>query len=249
LTRRSSLGLGYRYYTTRPSDFVQGHDSQRAFVRFRHTLGRNLSYILGYGRETIWYGSASTTQHLIDVGIDWGLGGEISITRRLLLGVSTGTALFSDGHTRRFDVTGTASLTYLISRQWQANTSYYRGVGFTQTFLQPTYSDSLAADLTGQLGSRVSLQARTGVVKGRIGLSGPTNHYQAYQSAVTASFQVGTHVGLNAGYVYYRYGFDGATHLPLGFGTDIRRHALQVGTSVALPVIGGGRSRRTNASR
>lgn len=250
LSRRSDIALNYRWYTTRGALRAPGQQNRRAGVAFRHAISRGAAVRLGYGRETATTGGSggsTTNQDLFDIGLDLGYAGQLSLTRRMTLGLSTGSVLMSDGRTRRFDVVGSATLAYRLSRTWTTSTDYHRGVGFVQTFALPTFTNSLAADIGGQIGQRVAVNARTGVASGRIGLTGTGNPYWAYQSSATASWQLSRIIAMTSGYVYYRYAFDGAMSLPTGLGTDGRRHAVHVGASITLPLIGG-RVRRGNAA-
>ncbi|MCC7044049.1 MAG: hypothetical protein IT183_09305 [Acidobacteria bacterium] len=240
LTTRSSLSFGYDYRHWPRADFRPALVYQGASARYSHQIGRGLSMRLGYGRRIGTYGSATgaaqrnIANHTIDAGVDFSRA--LSFSRSTSLSFSTGSAIVSDSVTTRYDIVGNASLSHQMGRTWAAGLSYDRHVGFVDALVQPTFSDSISANLGGLLSRRVSVNAGTGASFGSIGLSANANRYRAVRASVGTQVALSRTLGLGLGYAYYRYRFDMGANLPSGIGTRHNRHSVQLTLGFWLPL-------------
>ena len=128
---------------------------------YSHSVSRYASLRLGYAQQDTDYSTFEAvpkrryTQRTYDVGVDYSR--PLSLSRRTTFSFGTGSAVLDDGVETFFNVTGSASLSHQIGRTWEANVVYARGLGTVAGFVEPTFADSVNANLQGRLDSRLTL--------------------------------------------------------------------------------------------
>ena len=121
------------------------------------TLGKGLDLVLGYHYSQAQYADGSAHQnHLIDAGVNYNRA--LSFSRRTTLSFSTGTSRFAKpnpaGRCGSAPPARSGS-SHEIGRTWTATLSYDRGLRFTENWLEPLFTDSASAGLSGSMSRRV----------------------------------------------------------------------------------------------
>jgi hypothetical protein len=180
----------------------------------------------------------------IDAGINYGRA--ISITRRTRLTLGTGTTAISDGRSKRYDVTGNATLTYEVGRSWGASLIYDRRAGFIETLSAPSFYDDVSGSFGGLFTRRISMQVQGGASRGTVGVT-DGNQYWIYRGAMGVGVALSRALSLQFDYLNYRYRFDSAQFLPDTTSPRVNRQTAQVTLQLWAPIFQ--RSRKPNATR
>ena len=128
---------------------------------YSHSVSRYASLRLGYAQQDTDYSFEAApkrryTQRNYDVGVNYSR--PLSLSRRTTFSFGTGSAVLDDGTETFFNVTGSASLSHQIGRTWEANVVYARGLGTVAGFVEPTFADSVNANLRGTPEQQVNAQ-------------------------------------------------------------------------------------------
>ena len=210
--------------------------------RYSYTVSRYASLRLGYAQQDTDYAEFETTpmrrytQRTYDVGVNYSR--PLSLSRRTTYSFGTGSAVLDNGVETFFNVTGTASLSHQIGRTWEANVIYGRGLGTVAGFLEPTFADSVNANLRGHLNSRVMFTATAGFSNGNVGQAAVSNDYHSIQATTRLEYTVQRdRSALYGSYYYYGYEFDEDTPTAVPISNQIGRHGARVGLIFRLPLI------------
>lgn len=249
ISKRTGLSVGYQTGYWKAPSTNNGQRQEEVNAGISHALARGIGLRLGYGRRAAHVDVAGSPeivwQHSIDAGVDYNRA--LSISRQTQLSFATGSAIVSDGSQSRYDFTGALNLDHQFGRTWTTGVALSRQVGYLDTVLQPTFSNSLSASLTGLLSRRFSVNLGTGVADGSIGLTGPGNEYRAYRGSAGLAGAFTEFLAVSVDYVYYTYEFNSPQFLPTAVGTHLSRQSVQVSLSTSIPLIY--RARRANAAR
>jgi hypothetical protein len=242
VSRRSTLSATLSSSSQR---FLDGDYSIRSLtygVRYSHTVSKYAALRLGYARQDTDYAAFETTptrrytQRTYDVGVDYSR--PLSLSRRTTFSFGTGSAVMDDGVETFFNVTGTASLSHQIGRTWEANVVYTRGFGSVAGFVEPTFSDSVNANLAGHLNRRLSLTASGGFANGIVGVGAVSNHYHSFQATTRLEWIVQRDkTGIYASYYYYGHEYDEDTPTVVPMASQIGRHGVRAGLIFRFPLI------------
>ena len=176
------------------------------------------------------------TQRTYDVGVDYSR--PLSLSRRTTFSFGTGSAVLDDGVETYFNVTGNASLSHQIGRTWEANVVYARGLGTVAGFVEPTFSDSVNANLQGRLNSRLTFTATGGFANGNVGVATASNDYDSFQATTRLEWDVQRdRTGIYVGYYYYGYEYDEDTPTVVPIASQIGRHGARAGLIFRFPLI------------
>ena len=103
-------------------------------------------------------------------------------------------------------MTGSASLSHQIGRTWEANVVYARGLGTVAGFVEPTFADSVNANLRGRLNSVLALEATGGFANGNVGVAAVSNPYHSFQATTRLEWTVQRdRTAIYGSYYYYGY--------------------------------------------
>jgi hypothetical protein len=248
LGRRSSLTASY---DRRGSQFESGSEDltyQTGSFRFTRGLTRNLALRLGYGYTDARYASGATTyqNHNLDTGIDYSR--DLSLTRRTRLSFTSGATALRQDQTTRYDVIGTARLTRELARTWSSQISYNRSVGFLESVLEPTFSDTVNAGIDGLITRRLSFNSGFGLSGGAIGVRRDAgNGFNAMTGTAGVNAAITRHLALGVRYTFYRYSFEESAAMVTGLPARMNRHSVSVNVNAWAPLFQ--RGKRSNASR
>jgi hypothetical protein len=224
---------------------------QGAGATFMRQLSRDLGVRLGYDRRIGTYDVADGTQRIENDAIDAGLeySHALSLSRHTSFSFATGTTAVSNGDQTRFRVIGHATLDREIGRTWDAALIYSRDVGFIETLVEPTFSDSLAFTVGGLLGRRVELRTEVAATVGRLGFdrAAANRGFDAYDGTAEMTVAISRYLGIRASYTYYRYTFDSDAPLTGAVYRRLDRQSVQAGLTLWAPLLQ--RARRPHAAR
>jgi hypothetical protein len=249
---RSSLTAGYEYTRAGESSALSDRDDSWAFVRYDQEILRGLTLRAGYANRQGTYHDVVEDSAVdrrvrtdsIDAGVSYSRA--LSFSRRTHLAFSSGSTVVSDGGTRRYDITGNATVTRELGRTWNAAVTYSRQAGFVDTFAAPAFSDSVAGAVVGLITRRISASAGAGASRGQIGVR-DANGYWSYQGNVQLGVALSRVIQCSFDYAAYSYEFDNADFVPVIAGTRAAQQIAQVSISVWVPVFE--RVRRSHAAR
>ena len=247
LSSRSDLTFGYGYHTS----VYRGDDgtfhTQSASGRYSRGLTRNLSLRIGYGYSESRFvrDSKRFHNHNIDTGLDYGRA--LSISRRTVVGFTTGAVATSDGHTTHYSAVGGAQVTREIGRTWGLSAAYLRSVGFYEVLNQPLFQDAVSISFGGLASRRVQINSGVGASNASLGFEASGNRLWSYYGTAGIGVALSRHFSLGSGYNYYHYRLDDGVYRALGFAQQLNRHSVSVYISAWAPIFQKGQ--RPNASR
>ena len=245
LSKRASLSFSTSYtrnnYGGATGELAQSGDLTAATVggRFSYAIGRGLSARAGYGFTDASYAGPfpDVRGHNLDVGVDFARS--LSLSRRTTLTFGTGTSAYVYLDQTFYRFLGNARLVREIGRTWNAGIGYNRNVEFLAAFAQPVQSDNFNVGVGGLINHRLSFSAAATAFIGSVGFSGQANGYDTYTATTSITLSLTRHLGLNAGYSYYRYAFD-ENALPIrlvGLPSETNRHSVYASMAVWAPLL------------
>jgi hypothetical protein len=224
--------------STGGTDNVNGYT---AGIHFKRQLTRYLSLRLGDEYRHFVY-PAPTHRVLqgnnIDAGVDYSRS--LPFSRHTSLSFTTGSAIVSIDGRRYGNVTGSASLVHLFSRNWQGSLSYNRDMSFVQTLSQPLFGDSASAAIQGIMYRKLLLSVSGGYMSGRLGYSRAEQDSSTLRTgtgALTLAYAITNALRANFSYTYFSYNFSSAALLPVGLQPSFDRNSVRGGLSLVLPLI------------
>jgi hypothetical protein len=251
LTRRTALDVHYEASLGEIGDAHIRQTLQGAGASISQQLTRDLGLRIGYARRVGHYELADGTQRIENRSIDAGLeySHALSLSRHTSLSFATGTTAISDGDRTRFRIIGHATLDREIGRTWDAALIYSRDVGFIETLVEPTFSDSLALAIGGLIGRRVELRTEIAATVGKLGFdrAAANRGFDAYDGTTQLTVAVSRYLGISASYTYYRYTFDSDAPLTGAVFRRLDRQSVQAGLTLWAPLLH--RARRPHAAR
>lgn len=226
--------------TTTPAstDNVSGYT---AGIHFKRQLTRYLSLRLGDEFRHFVYPAPDRRVlqgNNIDAGVDYSRS--LPFSRHTSLSFRTGSAIVSIEGRRYGNVTGSASLVHLFSRNWQGSLSYNRDMSFVQTLSQPLFGDSASAALQGIMYRKLLLSISGGYMSGRLGYSKEeqdSSKLRTGTGALTLAYAITNALRANLSYTYFSYNFSGDALLPVGLQPSFDRNSVRGGLSLVLPLI------------
>jgi hypothetical protein len=230
LTRRSSLAAEYGYGEARFGDEEASRLKRKRWAgRYTYGFTRYASLRLGYGVEDAEYNRGQRfRRRVIDVGIDYAR--PLSFSRRTTFKFGGGTATLDDGESTFTTITGHANLNHVLSRRWNLNAAYNRGVGFIDGFVDPFVSDSAAVSAVGGFGRRVQLSASAAYSNGDVGFrTTRSRSYETYTGTARMQVTLMRNLAAFGEYVYYHYRFDPLVVLPLNAPRALNRRGVRGG--------------------
>jgi hypothetical protein len=251
--RGSIEALGtFRYsdYNQQSTSLSQDLRSYSVGGRYRHNLTRYAALRLGYVYRKGSYGlvgdlSRPAAVHDIDVGVDYKR--PLSLTRRTTVDFGVGSsivnmpAVASTDSSLQYRVVGDLGLTHQMGRTWSARVAYNRGVGFTEGFAQPTFSDAVTGSVSGFFSRRVDFTAGGGLSIGDAGLSAGTGTadrgFRAYTGSARVRYGLGAMWALFGEYSYYKHDLGDVLIVAQGVPPILDRNSVRVGLTLWVPLL------------
>jgi len=216
LTRRVTVSAGSRLWRVVTPDNLRDQSTREITTRVSVGLTRDLHLYTAYRFSSQKFGNALNVSpfntHNIDAGLDFSKA--LSLTRNTYLSFGTGTAAVSDGTSTRYWLTGNVTVRRDLGRTWGASFDYSRQASFVESFLQPVFSDTVSAYLSGLFSRRVQFDAGAYLTYGKVGINGPANGYRSFYTTSGIGIGITRFLSGNVRYLYARYSFDQAVVVP-----------------------------------
>jgi hypothetical protein len=245
ISSRSDLSLDYRMGRVAVGDGLRQQRMQGGRAAWTYRVARWLDARVGYGyRELrpVREGEALPTLAVqaIDVGLGYGHGPPLALSRRTTLSFGTGaTGLVREsapGERRvTYRLTGNATLAHQFGHSGLVSLTYVRSVRFLGGLSEALAADTVGATVTGHLGRRLSANA-VGTYRWAT-LSGSGGRLEGVRASTSAQFALGRSVALYATWFYYDYDFDREVALPPGVPPATERQGVRAGLSVWVPAL------------
>jgi hypothetical protein len=199
----------------------------------------------------------SAFTHSLDVGLGYGDGITFKLGQHYVLSLGIGTAIAKNGDPKSvattgkstgFTITGNATLSRSLGRNWGASIGYLRGTSYVVGFPQQMLSDSANAGIGGSIGRRVQVSAGAGASRGQMLFEASGDSIISYMASARLSYALLSHLGFYGQASYYRYSIP--TGLPtFGFAPDLNRRSVSIGLSTWLPLIKQKRVRQNSGGQ
>jgi hypothetical protein len=137
----------------------------------------------------------------------------------------------------QYRLVGDVRLTHELARTWRAAAAYSRGVGFSEAFAQPVFSDAFSASVSGFFNRRTDFAANAGVSVGDVGLNATGNNFKLYTGSSRVRFALASKWALFAEYQYYSQNIRGVLIVPEGVPAKIDRHGVRAGLTLWVPIV------------
>ena len=239
LTRRDEISAGYSFRRADSPDQSIDFGERAAIVQFGRRTRPTTAIRVTYAYRSSHYGARRggimTTQ---DLGFGIERAWRHSKSRATTVDVTTG-AVFVDRQQRSMPgVIGTVSVTHQVSKTWNARVAYRRALESIVGFGDVSFSDSVNAGVTAELGRRWRLGAAAAASVGQIGFEGLDNAYYTRTASVRLSFNVNRRVAVDTEYLYYRFKFGAQAALPSHYVRDLNRRSARIGITLSMPMAG-----------
>jgi hypothetical protein len=232
-----------------PGNDASSLDTRLARATFNHNLTRKLGFHLGYGIIEVRSPSKSDLEpfraHVMDVGIGYGDGLTLALSRYTTLKLTIGASIVKNGDpvsvtttgkSTQFVVDGSAILSRSIGRSWAASLAYLRGTAYVVGFFEPMMTDSANAGISGPLTKRLQFSTGAGASRATRIFTQGTGNLVSYTASTRLTFALFRNVGLYSQASYYKFsippGFDN-----FGFVPKLNRRSVSVGVTAWVPLI------------
>jgi hypothetical protein len=140
----------------------------------------------------------------IDVGVDFNK--PLSISRRTLLGFSTGIAGAYDRSTdvTHYRLVGGARLSHEFGRTWLSEVIYSRNVRYVESVGEPLFTDSVTFGVQGSFNRRIQFKSYFGKTIARLGFEAG-NGFDTLVASTNVSIGLTKMLGIGTHYSYYDY--------------------------------------------
>ena len=232
-TISASVSKHQTHFTDEPaSDF----DSTGYGVRFSQRITRGLGAHAGYGREEIDSVNLTGTAYVhetVDLGLDFSHA--FSLARRTTLGFATSTSIIKQtGYDQQFRLNGNVTFARFFKRTWSVGASASRSTEFTPGFVEPLYTDSAGAYVSGMFGQRVNFGASVGGGRAEYAFTG-TSGFDTVSATTQLSFALNRYLETYVQYVAYLSEVPSGT-TTLRLPTRTGRQLVSVGIGTYIPI-------------
>jgi hypothetical protein len=246
-----SQGLTPRTAVSFKSDFryadYQGSEpslselrSYDAGARLLHNLDKNVTLRLGYTfRNAQYRAGRESLENTVDIGVDYAR--PLSASRKMLLAFSVGPTAYNgpfavdlDGATQLYRMTAAASMTYPISRTWNAQAAYRRGTEYLESFAKPVFTNALTVATSGSVSRRSDLAISAAYSEGDPGLTGTEAPFTTSTASARYRVTFNRTWATYAEYLYYYYDFKSSLLVPQGGRPQLTRNSVRVGLMLSM---------------
>jgi len=253
-SQRDSTSLSYSYREQQFTDAAHGdNNAQEVLTEYWRRLARGVRVRAAYryaDREfTDYEGTARPTrEHRIEGGPE--IETALSRRRHLAVALAAGaTSVESIGGISRnlyhaWVPVGSARVTLGLSPAWSLEGGYRRGFNLLQGITDEVYTtDTGFLTTRGRVTSRAQLQVAATYSNGRTSLvPGSDNKFRVYGASLQVNVPLTASIAATARYLYYHHRYSTAGALPAGFPAVYDRHAVGIGLTMWVPLVGTGSS-------
>lgn len=244
----ASRGAVFANANFRYLDYVHGNPLRRnaltygAGAGFSRGVAQHSSFTTRYRYRVsdLTYRAATTTEHGISMGFDYGraLSSVRSVDLRFDIGASTidfpeieGDPVHSG---RRSRLTGGAAVGYRFNRTWWLRGTYSRDVEYLTEVPQPLFTSGGTASVTGLFTRRLDFLAAGGYARGTSALYRGYLPFETYTANLQLRYALSSALAAHAEYLYYFYNFRGVSPLPLTLPPEFERQGVRAGITLWL---------------
>ena len=253
LTKRGTFTLdstyGYAHFTSQtgfPGLKTYGEGAHFSLRTTRNTALR-FGYRFGEGQ---YFGGIRTTEHSVDVGVDYRR--QLSPTRGITFGANVSSslldskALIEPAQRQQYRVGGNLLMAYDLGRTWGIQGTYSRTVGSILGFSGPVFNDGASASLNGFLNRRLDASVSAGYsTGGGVSVLYPTT-FRTYTGDARLRYALATRWAVYAEYVYYHYAFShNVQPLPV-LSPQLDQSGVRTGLMLRFPLARGNRNPTAN---
>ncbi len=214
--------------------------SYDAGARLLHNLDKNVTLRLGYTfRNAQYVAGRESLENTVDIGVDYAR--PLSASRKMLLAFSVGPTAYSgpfaldlDGATQLYRMTAAASMTYPITRTWNAQAAYRRGTEYLESFAKPVFTNALTFATSGSVSRRSDLAISAAYSEGDPGLTGAEAPFTTSTASARYRVTLNRTWATYAEYLYYYYDFKSSLLLPQGVRPQLTRNSVRVGLMLSM---------------
>jgi hypothetical protein len=214
--------------------------SYDAGVRLLHNLDKNVTLRLGYTfRNAQYLTGRESLENTVDVGVDYTR--PLSASRKMLLAFSVGPtayngpfALEANGATQLYRLTASGSLTYPITRTWNAQAAYRRGTEYLESFAKPVFTNAVTFATSGTVSRRSDLAISAAYSEGDPGLTGAEAPFTTSTASARYRVTLNRTWATYAEYLYYYYDFKASLLMPQGVRPQLTRNSVRVGLMLSM---------------
>jgi hypothetical protein len=200
-----------------------------------HKVDKNVTFRLGYTfRNSQYLAGRESLENTVDIGVDYVR--PLSASRKILLTFGVGPtaydgpfALGLDGATQLYRLTAAASLTYPITRTWNAQAAYRRGTEYLESFARPVFTNAVTLATSGSVSRRSDLSISGAYSEGDPGLTGAEAPFTTSTASARYRVTLNRTWATYAEYLYYYYDFQSSLLLPQGVRPQLTRNSVRVG--------------------
>lgn len=212
------------------------YDSLGYGVRWSQRITRGFGAHAGYQREEIDSVSLTGLAYVhesVDVGVDFSHA--FSLSRRTTLGFATSTSIIKQtGYDQQFRLNGNVTFAKFFRRTWSVGATASRSTEFTPGFVEPLYTDSAGAYVSGMFSKRVDFAASVGGGRGAYAFTGRSG-FDTVSATTQLSFALNRYFQTYAQYVAFLSEVPRGT-TTLRLPTRTGRQLVTIGISTYVPV-------------
>jgi hypothetical protein len=242
LTERIATSIGYGNWRIVSPDRDHDVSTHHASARLSYRLTKTVGVFGAYRADSGDY-QDDTLPAYVNHGADFGLdfAKALSLTRRTTMTFGAGTTAVTNGIRTEYALTGNVDVNREIARTWLSTMSYRRNVGFSQTFRQPVYTDTVSARISGLITQRYRFDLGVGAVMGSVGFDSDADDENGYRSIYTTTgvgFALSRLLSGGVRYSYSHHRFDsGIQNVPTDLTFQAGRHGVNVYLSSWIPLL------------
>ena len=249
-SRKDSTSLSYSYSVQQFTNDDKGDSTSHSVATaYRRILAPGVRARAEYRYVNVEYTDSDsaarpTREHRIEAGPE--IEKALSRRRHLTLSLAAGAGYIeSIGSTdgQPYDAwvpTGRGSATLALSPLWSVEGGYRRDFSRLQGVTDEVYTTDTAFLTTGGLvTARTDLRVGATYSNWRTPIaSGVNDTLNVYGASLQVRVLLTDTVAATAGYYYYHHRYSNPGELPAGFPAEYDRHAVRVGLSVWVPLVG-----------
>ena len=249
-SRRDSTSLAYSYTVQQFTDDDRGNNrSHDVLTEYRRRLARGVRARAAYQYVTREYiiddgAVRPTREHRIEGGPE--IAKALSRRRHLTLSLGAGASHVESINSvsrepfSNWIPIGDGRATLDLSPIWSVEGGYRRGFSLLQGVTDEVYTtDTASLSTVGLVTTRIDLRVGATYSNWRTALAPDVNdEFRVYGTSLQMRVALTETVAATAGYFYYQHRYSNPEALPAGFPAEYDRHAVRIGLTVWIPLVG-----------
>ena len=237
--RRSALRASYALRRTTFDRPGLDMTTEELGTMLTRRIARVASLRAGYAYRVVSTPTLGAPMHLSDVDAGIDLARPITVSRRTSVSLRSGSSLVpaSDG-AMGVVVTGDATLTRRLGRNWSLRGGVNRSVRLAEGFTAPLVDNSLTATFGGPLRRRLAFAVSGLLSTGTVGVTADgANGYRNWATTSALTMTLARNMTLAAQYLWIGNRFQGGVQLPPEVVRDGGRRGARVDFTWRVPLV------------